>query len=519
MANDKKSIDKLISEARLEDAQNLFNEFLVLCEDCKDDLMQNQERLARFKQQELAGLLSREDGIERNKITLAFITDISTFKSKLSNYFGVGDNSKVFDEIKSRNEIIKMGITSRVQSKQYTVGEQLKDGNSSLIYKLYNVNTEQEAVAMILKSPELSIEAKVEFIQLTKLKHRNIIKLLDHVLDSFPFFIITEFINGENLVNVLEKTGTRPMAQLIDWLYDLADALDYMRHKGVLHTNVRPSKIFIDEESKAMISPFYINQLNKAERTFSLYRDICTYGSPELVLCDGDPLTLEEMCVSDQYSLGLIAYKILTGNDLFTGNTIVDILKDRYNFATNKKYRAKKLSIFPKNVVGDIIKKLMNEDPAKRFTNLHEVVKALHAHNRSTKASRPSNSVRDSYRRCLAKNRMLIVDFYRALFKKLPLVEADFKTPQRQIGMLQMSIDLLIDIDEKKGLLVSLMTNEKHKSYTLNHFDIFIETLLEIIKKNDPKWVDIQSEWQILKEKTINIIKEARHLDTDIKKC
>ena len=72
---------------------------------------------------------------------------------------------------------------------------------------------------------------------------------------------------------------------------------------------------------------------------------------------------------------------------------------------------------------------------------------------------------------------------------------------------MQMSVDLLIDIDEKQALLTALMMNGKHDNYAMNHFDVFVNTLLEVIKKNDDKWELVQLEWELLREKTIKTIK------------
>jgi serine/threonine protein kinase len=380
MPIEKKSIETLITEARLSDAQSRFNEFLEFCDAQKENLIHYQARTAFLQKEYNAGTLTRDGDIERNRITLSFITEVSDFRSKLSDYFGVGDSKEFFDKIKSRDDIILRALEPRVTDKQYLIESRLKDGNSSIVFKLKKAHTGHEAVALVLKMPELSALTKEEYIKISGLRHRNVIKLLDHELDSFPFFVITEFVYGENLVKVLAKTGTRPIAQMVDWIYQLSDALDYMRHKGIMHTNVRPSKIFVDEELNVMISPFDINKTNWDERTFARYQDVCLYGSPELLKRDGDPLSLTEMCVSDQYSLGLVAYKILTGKDLFEGDSILEILNNRHSFSTNKQYRADKLSVFPSGILGKIFQKLLNEDSSKRYNNLHDVVVALHAY-------------------------------------------------------------------------------------------------------------------------------------------
>ena len=299
--DEKANIETLIPQDFVR-AQSRFDEFLDLFADEKAKLIQSQSRLANLQKMEREGTTSaRETTIERNQITSSFIQQVTYFRSQLSDYFDVGDSKKLFDNIKNRNDIISKALEARVTDKQYIVGRQLKDGNSSIIYKLSKINTDQEAVALVLKSPELSPETKEDFIKLLRLRHRNIIKFFDLELESFPFFMISEYVSGVNLVKVIEITGARPMGQLVDWMYQLADALDYIRHKGILHTNVRPSKIFVDEELNVMISPFDFNQKNKDERTFTRYQDVCLYGSPELLLRDGEPLSLAEMCISDQY--------------------------------------------------------------------------------------------------------------------------------------------------------------------------------------------------------------------------
>jgi serine/threonine protein kinase len=511
MPTEKKSIETLVAEARLKDAQSRFREFLDFCDDEKDFLLQSVSRISFLENTANLGTMTREGEIERNQITLSFIKEISEFRSKLSDYFGVGDSKQLFDNIKSRDEIVLKALEPRITDRQYILENQLKDGNSSIIFQLAKAHTGQKAIALVLKTPEISPTTKGDFIRLTEIRHRNILKLLDHSLDSFPFFIITEYVHGENLTKAINKTGVRPLAQLVDWMYQLADALDYMRHKGIMHTNVRPSKIYVDEEFNAMISPFDFNQTNKEERTFSRFKDVCLYGSPELLACDGEPLSLSDMCISDQYSLGLIAYKVITGKELFEGNSVIEILKSRHKFSADEHYRAKKLSAFPKNALGKIFIKLLHESPKKRYANLREVVRVFHTYTHNTEATRSSNGVRNSYRRCLAKNRMLISDFYDLLFKKLPAVKADFQDGKRQIAIMQMAVDLLIDIDEKQSLLTALMQDKKHQSYALSHFDVFIDTLLETIKNNDVHWAQIEPEWMILREKTIKIIQEARN--------
>lgn len=510
MSRRNKSIETLITEARLEDAQQHFKEFLDLCEEKKDDLVQTQARTAFLQKQYSAGVLDKEGDIEHNRITLSFLTEMRDFRTKLRDYFDVGDSKQLFQEHTNRDTFLLKALESRVTDRQYLISSQLKDGNSSVIFQLKKAHTGQDAVALVLKLPELAPSTKNEFIKIMELRHRNVIKMLDHSLELFPFFVVTEYVHGETIAKAIAQTGPRSISQAVDWIYQLAEVLDYIRHKGILHTNVRPSKIFIDEELNVMISPFDFNKTNRDERTFTRFQDVCLYGSPELLACDGGVLSLSEMCISDQYSLGLIVYKILTGNDLFEGNSILEIVHSRQLFQNNKAYRAAKLAAFPAGKLGQILKKLLSEDPSKRYANLHEVVVALHSFTHQSKETSSTNSIRNSYRRCLGKNRLLIQDFYDQLFINLPDVKSHFQTPKRQLTMLQLAIDLLIDLDLQPTLFHSLITNDKHRGYTVETFNIFIDTFIDTIHKNDPQWDSVKSDWLAAKEKYSKAIEIAK---------
>ncbi|HAD12939.1 MAG TPA: hypothetical protein DCF33_10950, partial [Saprospirales bacterium] len=170
---------------------------------------------------------------------------------------------------------------------------------------------------------------------------------------KFPYFIITEYVYGDTIEKIMRITGPRPVPQVVDWLYQLTEALDYLRHKRILHTNVRPSKIFIDDELQIMLAPFDLLKItpkvfsknkqtahssnldNSYERTFNRYRDVCQYGSPEQLKGDGEIIITEQLpadkmrqeelsniCNSDLYSIGLVGYKLLTARDLFDGASV-----------------------------------------------------------------------------------------------------------------------------------------------------------------------------------------------------
>ena len=522
------NLDELFTSDRLEDAHDKLADFLQYChQQFYPWLTGQQARLAELQRETNAGTLTTSEmNVQRNRIRLAFQEELNNFRQRqLTPYFGFANRDQLFDSISSRDTVIHEILTHRLLPKRYRLELPcLIEGNSAIIYRVENLDTTRHAIVLVIKAPTLDDRVREEIKRLTDLRHRNVIKILDHNLEKFPFFILSEFVYGPTLPKALESTMERPLAQATDWLYQLAEALDYLRHKRILHTNVRPSKIYVDEEWQLMISPVDLFKVSSNEHTFNRYRDVCQYGSPELLANDGNALCypgkklndpngidLRAMCVSDQYSIGLVGYKILTGRDLFAGNSIVDILESRKKFKENQAYRRKKLGELPASKLSDIIVRLLSETPEGRYPDLHGLIRALHYITRSDKPY--ASAVRQSYRRCLGLNREMIRDFYRFFHERSTNKHRGDFSPigeKQQYVMLQMAVDVLIDIDTRSKELETIVQRTQHANYSVPAFELFLDTLLYTIEQNDPQWDSVKADWQAVRDKSMAVIRGVK---------
>ena len=504
------NIEKLISEGKLAEAHRQYGEFLRLCEKERVWLIQNEGSFSNLRDLQLAGVVGHDNQLERNRIAFSLLSQLDDFRQKiLSQYFDISNREEFFNNISSRDAVITEILDLRLKPKRYILERPyLKEGNSSIIFRLQNADTDRHAIAMVFKVPELTQQNREEIKRLTDLRHRNVIKLLDYEITRFPYFVITEFVYGENLPTALETVGPRPTAQAADWLYQLTDALDYLRNKRIWHTNVRPSKIYIDDEWQVMISPFDLLKVGTGENTLTRYRDVCQYGSPELLYQGENTFSIGQTVVSDQYSLGLVGYKMLTGKDLFEGQWPHDILESRRLFVGDPKYRKKRLAELPKNKLTDIILRLLSEDGKLRFGDLHEVLRTLHPFTR--RADSEAGPTRNSYRRCLSTNKEFIRDFYQNFHAKSAHTADHFPRTKRQSAMLQMAVDVILDIDEKREWFVRLLRQPMHNPYTAADFEVFLDTLLETIQQNDARYWDeaLAAAWQTLRDKAMAIVRE-----------
>ncbi|MCC6281227.1 MAG: protein kinase [Saprospiraceae bacterium] len=503
-------IETVIGQDGLEAAFDRFSLFVQLFDNMELNIRQLQGQMNNLKYEDNAGTLGFDDkNLELNRIRHAFLSELELFKTALPQYLNTSQPELLLRGVSDQIQIVLEVMGQRLRG-YYDIEKSLGDGNSALIFLLKDVFTQRRVVTKVLKVPVLSEEIKNEIRAVSQLKHRNIIKLLGESLDRFPFYIICEYVNGPTLPIVLEKTGPRPASQAVDWLFQLADALSYLRQKKILHSNIRPSKIYIDEEQHMMISPFDIIKAGMSDRTLGKFREDCQYLSPEYLRGDGTPLSFQSMRFSDQFSIGLVAYKLLTGRDLFTGDSVMDIIACRERFFQDKAHKKQVLSEIQDTDLVEMIEKMLEEKPQNRFNDLYDVL--LRFRQLSMKRDDDASVLRNSYRRCLAINKEFINEFYTLFLEDMP--ESDrshFTNRERQHTMLQMAMDVLIDLDQKEDLFRNILENGKHQRFDVAAYERFMDVFIGLAQKTDHKKWDEATEkaWMEMRDKALAVVRKV----------
>ena len=511
MAEQKQSdfrIETVIGQDGLDAAFARFSNLVQLFDKMELSIKQLQGQLNNLKYEDNMGTLGIDDkNLEMNRIRHAFLSELEQFKTTIPQFLNTNQPELLLRGVSDQVQIVLEVMGQRLRG-YYDIERQISEGNSALVFLLKDVFTQRRVVAKVLKVPILSDGIKAEIGNVSLLKHRNIIKLLGESLDRFPFYVICEFVNGPTLPIVLDRTGPRPASQAVDWLYQLADALSYLRQKKILHSNIRPSKIFIDEEQHMMISPFDIIKAGRDERTLGKFREDCQYLSPEYLRGDGEPASLQSMRYSDQFSIGLVAYKMLTGLDLFTGDSVMDIIASREKFFKDKSHRKKVLSVIENEELVEMIERMLEEKPENRFADLYDVLSRFRQ--LSMKRDDDSSILRNSYRRCLAMNKEFITEFYNDFLEGMPENDrGHFTNRGRQHTMLQMAMDVLIDLDKKEPLFRQILANGKHQHFDAPTYKRFLDTFIALAKKNDHKhWNESTAQaWKDMRDKAMVVVR------------
>ncbi len=199
------------------------------------------------------------------------------------------------------------------------------------------------------------------------LSHPGIITIYDIGEQGEDAYIVMEFVAGRPLEDLLASDSPEHAEKYFPILRQTADALDYAHGKGIIHRDVKPSNIMICEDGRVKVADFGIAKLTaSASMTQSGFvLGTPSYMSPEQAQgreVDGR---------SDQFSLAVVAYRILTGSLPFVASTLTGLLaKILWEEPDYDKsgFRPSLLAVF---------KKALSKDPQNRFDNCLDFVQAL----------------------------------------------------------------------------------------------------------------------------------------------
>jgi serine/threonine protein kinase/Tfp pilus assembly protein PilF len=204
---------------------------------------------------------------------------------------------------------------------QYKIIEELGEGGMGRVYKALDTKTDEE-VALKVFRPEIAPDDKAfrrfrkEFKTARKISHKNVCKMYHLGTSKGIRYIIMEYVSGEDLKSSMKRLGQFTSGKAIFTVKQICEGLAEGQRFGVVHRNLKPQNIMIDQFGNVRIMDFGIARSPKAEEITETAMKVGTpeYMSPEQV--EGQEIDQR----SDIYSVGLILYEMLAGRLPFTGN-------------------------------------------------------------------------------------------------------------------------------------------------------------------------------------------------------
>ncbi|MEI7846757.1 MAG: SUMF1/EgtB/PvdO family nonheme iron enzyme [Chloroflexota bacterium] len=222
------------------------------------------------------------------------------------------------------------------------------------------------------KSPEI-IQAFIREIKAAvSIKHENISPVIDLLEDQNHLIMVLEYQTKGNLRQRLIQQGRVSFHQVAKIISEIATALDYIHSKGYIHGDINPEYILFGDDDIAKLTDTGV--LHAAASCGALTQEMAQttpqYISPEQA--NGEqPTTL-----SDQYSLGVIAYELFTGKIPFSGNTPIEIYLKQVKETPPIASKVNPL-ITPE--LEEILNQVLSKDPHKRFVDCSSFARAIDA--------------------------------------------------------------------------------------------------------------------------------------------
>jgi serine/threonine-protein kinase len=252
----------------------------------------------------------------------------------------------------------------------YRIEAPVADSGMASIFRATDLRNGRQVA---IKIPHLAMEADPALFDRFKreeeigvaLDHPNVMRIFPDDERSRPYMVM-EWVNGRLLRNILTEQGKLPPERAIGITLGILNALDYIHKHGVVHRDMKPENIMIDENDNIKLIDFGIASKEGAKRLtyagFTQALGTPNYISPEQVKGKrGDAR-------SDLYSIGVMLYEMLSGKTPFSGPSPLAVMNDRLiNHPLPP--REAEPSISPQ--LQEVLYRALEREPRNRYPSAH----------------------------------------------------------------------------------------------------------------------------------------------------
>ena len=263
---------------------------------------------------------------------------------------------------------------------RYRIAEKAGEGGMAIVYKAYDKRLENYVALKIIRidrlTPEMAKKSVVRFEReaksLAQLGHPNIVKVLDYGDVQGNPYIVMEYLPGGTLK---ERLPNRPIfwRDAIKFLMPIAEALEFAHQRGIIHRDVKPSNILINQIKQPVLSDFGIVKLLSDETSQDLSSTSVMIGTPEYMSPEQAMGETFDHRV-DIYALGIVFYEMVTGRKPFKADTPVGVLVKQ---ASEPLPRPSQFNSNLPQGVEKVLLKALFKDPRQRYQNMNEVILAF----------------------------------------------------------------------------------------------------------------------------------------------
>ena len=278
-----------------------------------------------------------------------------------------------------------VALPRRLIAGRYELQQELGAGGFGAVHRALDRRLERTvAIKTLHQARAISAESRERFLReartTARLQHENAIALHDAGENGDELFLVLEYVEGESLAQ-LSKQGPLDAATATSIVTQIARALAAAHALGIVHRDIKPANILVRADGRVKVADFGVALL---AGDADLTRDGAVVGTPKYMSpeqLEGDPVGPR----SDLFSLGCVAYEMLTGTTPFEGQRLSEVMANIVGgnvrpLPQEMRDRAPALA--------SVIEQLLRRDPAERPASADDVVAQLEGGVRTTKTAR-----------------------------------------------------------------------------------------------------------------------------------
>ena len=215
---------------------------------------------------------------------------------------------------------------------RYELEELVGTGGMSSVYRAQDRLLERDVALKLLHDQFTGDGDYVERFRrearsVAQLSHPNIVTVIDRGEQDGRQFIVFEYVDGENLKELVDREGPLPVHEVIELGLQVARGLSFAHENGLVHRDVKPQNVLLDSDGRAKVTDFGIaRSLDVDGMTITgTIMGTSNYIAPEQAR--GQPVDEQ----TDVYSLGCVLFELLTGDVPFDGDNFVSVAMRHVN--------------------------------------------------------------------------------------------------------------------------------------------------------------------------------------------
>ncbi|HZS31179.1 MAG TPA: protein kinase [Gaiellaceae bacterium] len=252
---------------------------------------------------------------------------------------------------------------------RYDLEELYGSGGMSSVFRAHDVQLDRRVAVKILHQRYAGEDEYVERFRrearaVAQLSHPNIVTVIDRGEDGGRQYIVFEFVEGENLKDLILRSGPLPLRRAIELTVAVADGLAFAHKRGLVHRDVKPQNVLLSSAGEVKVTDFGIARSLEVDHGVTQTGTVLGTGeylAPEQA--SGEPVSP----ATDVYSLGVVLWELLAGEVPFGGESFVAIAMRHVN-EPPPDVREVRPDVPPR--LAAAVERALRKDPAQRFPTM-----------------------------------------------------------------------------------------------------------------------------------------------------